>query len=67
MPIISVKFIEDFFTEEQQAALIPARTDAFCKATIEAARPVRSRISRLRSAAIRAGLPSRRSAEVTSR
>ena len=24
MPIISVKFIEDFFTEEQQAALIPA-------------------------------------------
>lgn len=39
MPIISVKFIEDFFTEEQQAALIPALTDAFCKATIEAARP----------------------------
>lgn len=39
MPIISVKFIEDFFTEEQKAALIPALTDAFCQATLEAARP----------------------------
>lgn len=39
MPIISVKFIKDFFTEEQQAALPAALTDAFCKATIEAARP----------------------------
>ena len=39
MPIISVKVIKDFFTEEQKAALLPALTDAFCKATIEAARP----------------------------
>lgn len=39
MPIISVKCIEHFFTEEQQAALLPALTDAFCKATFEAARP----------------------------
>jgi 4-oxalocrotonate tautomerase len=39
MPIINVKVIKDFFTEEQKAALIPALTDAFCHATIEAARP----------------------------
>jgi 4-oxalocrotonate tautomerase family enzyme len=39
MPIINVKFIKDFFTEEQKAALIPALTDAFCHATLEAARP----------------------------
>jgi 4-oxalocrotonate tautomerase family enzyme len=39
MPIISVKFLENFFTEEQKAALIPALTDAFCRATLEAARP----------------------------
>ena len=39
MPIISVKVIKDFFTEEQKTALIPALTDAFCKATLEAARP----------------------------
>jgi 4-oxalocrotonate tautomerase family enzyme len=39
MPIVSVKFIEDFFTEEQKSALIKELTDAFCRATIEAARP----------------------------
>lgn len=39
MPIISVKVIKDFFTEEQKAALIPALTDAFCRTTLEAARP----------------------------
>lgn len=39
MPLISVKVIKDFFSEEQKNALIPALTDAFCKATIEAARP----------------------------
>ena len=39
MPIINVKVIEDFFTQEQKNALIPALTDAFCRATFEAARP----------------------------
>lgn len=39
MPIISVKVIQGFFTEEQKAALLPALTDAFCNATIPAARP----------------------------
>lgn len=39
MPIISVKVIENFFTDEQKAALIPELTDAFCRATLEAARP----------------------------
>lgn len=39
MPIISVKVIENFFTEEQKKALVKGLTDAFCKATIEAARP----------------------------
>ena len=39
MPIISVKFIKDFFTEEQKTALLKELTDAFCKATMEAARP----------------------------
>ncbi len=39
MPIISVKVIEGFFSDEQKSALLPALTDAFCKATMEAARP----------------------------
>ena len=39
MPIVSVKVIKDFFSEEQKTALIKELTDAFCKATIEAARP----------------------------
>jgi 4-oxalocrotonate tautomerase family enzyme len=39
MPIVSVKVIKDFFSEEQKSALIGALTDAFCKATFEAARP----------------------------
>ncbi len=39
MPIISVKVIESFFTEEQKKALVKDLTDAFCKATMEAARP----------------------------
>jgi len=39
MPIVSVKFIEGFFAEEQKTALISELTDAFCRATIEAARP----------------------------
>jgi len=39
MPIINVKVIENFFSEEQKQALIPALTDAFCRATFEAARP----------------------------
>ena len=39
MPIVSVKVIKDFFTEEQKTALITELTDAFCRATIEAARP----------------------------
>lgn len=39
MPLISVKVIKDFFTEEQKTALIKDLTDAFCKATIESARP----------------------------
>jgi len=39
MPIISVKVIEDFFTEEQKKALVTELTDAFCRATMEAARP----------------------------
>ena len=39
MPIINVKVIENFFTQEQKNALIPALTDAFCRATFEAARP----------------------------
>jgi phenylpyruvate tautomerase PptA (4-oxalocrotonate tautomerase family) len=33
MPIISVKVIQDFFSEEQKTALIKELTDAFCKAT----------------------------------
>ncbi len=39
MPIVSVKVIKDFFTEEQKTALLTELTDAFCRATIEAARP----------------------------
>ena len=39
MPIVSVKVIANFFTEEQKTALISELTDAFCRATIEAARP----------------------------
>ena len=39
MPIVSVKVIEDFFTEEQKKALVKELTDAFCRATFEAARP----------------------------
>ena len=39
MPIVSVKVIKDFFTEEQKSALIKELTDAFCRATMEAARP----------------------------
>jgi 4-oxalocrotonate tautomerase len=39
MPIINVKVIENFFSEEQKQALISALTDAFCRATFEAARP----------------------------
>lgn len=39
MPIINVKVIENFFSEEQKRALIPGLTDAFCAATFEAARP----------------------------
>ena len=39
MPLISVKVIQNFFTEEQKTALVKELTDAFCRATIEAARP----------------------------
>ena len=39
MPIVSVKIIENFFTDEQKTALVKDLTDAFCKATMEAARP----------------------------
>lgn len=39
MPIVSVKVIKDFFTDEQKTALISELTDAFCRATLEAARP----------------------------
>jgi 4-oxalocrotonate tautomerase family enzyme len=39
MPIVSVKIIKDFFSEEQKSALIKELTDAFCRATFEAARP----------------------------
>ena len=39
MPIVSVKIIKDFFTEDQKSALIKELTDAFCHATMEAARP----------------------------
>jgi 4-oxalocrotonate tautomerase len=39
MPLISVKVIKDFFTEEQRTNLIKSLTDAFCATTIEAARP----------------------------
>ena len=39
MPIVSVKVIENFFSEEQKTALIKELTDAFCRATFEAARP----------------------------
>ena len=39
MPIVSVKVIENFFTDQQKTALIKELTDAFCRATIEAARP----------------------------
>lgn len=39
MPIINVKVIENFFSEEQKQGLISALTDAFCQATFEAARP----------------------------
>lgn len=39
MPIVSVKVIENFFTEGQKKALVKELTDAFCRATIEAARP----------------------------
>ena len=43
MPIVSVKVIKDFFTDEQKTALITELTDAFCRAVQpvpgEAARP----------------------------
>ena len=39
MPIINVKVIKNFFSEEQKQALVSALTDAFCRATFEAARP----------------------------
>lgn len=39
MPVINVKVIKDFFTDEQKTALVKELTDAFCHATIEAARP----------------------------
>jgi 4-oxalocrotonate tautomerase len=39
MPIISVKIIENFFPEDQKKALVKELTDAFCRATLEAARP----------------------------
>ncbi len=39
MPIVSVKVIENFFSEEQKTALVKELTDAFCRATMEAARP----------------------------
>lgn len=39
MPIVSVKVIENFFTEDQKKALVKELTDAFCRATFEAARP----------------------------
>jgi 4-oxalocrotonate tautomerase len=39
MPIISVKVIENFFTEEQKRALVKELTDAFCRATMEPERP----------------------------
>ena len=39
MPIVSVKIIENFFTDEQKTALVKELTNAFCKATMEAARP----------------------------
>jgi 4-oxalocrotonate tautomerase len=43
MPIVSVKVIQDFFTDEQKTALITELTDAFCRAVGpvpgEAARP----------------------------
>mgnify|MGYP003383535406 FL=1 len=39
MPIVSVKVIENFFTEEKKTALVKDMTNAFCKATMEAARP----------------------------
>ena len=58
MPIISVKVIKDFFTEEQKTALIPALTDAFCKATLEAARPyIYVTVGSRRTPAARPGLP----------
>lgn len=39
MPIVSVKVIENFFSEDQKKALVKELTDAFCRATFEAARP----------------------------
>jgi 4-oxalocrotonate tautomerase family enzyme len=43
IPIISVKVIQDFFSDEHKTALIKELTDAFCRATGpvpgEAARP----------------------------
>jgi 4-oxalocrotonate tautomerase len=39
VPIVSVKVIENFFTDAQKKALIGELTDAFCRATFEAARP----------------------------
>ena len=39
MPIINFKVIKNFFSEEQKQALVSALTDAFCRATFEAARP----------------------------
>ena len=39
MPIINVKIIENFFPEDQKRALVKELTDAFCRATLEAARP----------------------------
>ena len=39
MPIVSVKVIENFFSDAQKTALVKELTDAFCKATMEAARP----------------------------
>jgi 4-oxalocrotonate tautomerase len=39
MPIVNVRVIQGFFTDDQKTALIKELTDAFCRATFEAARP----------------------------
>jgi 4-oxalocrotonate tautomerase len=39
MPVISVKFIEGFFSEEQKKQMIPKLTDAFVACTMEGTRP----------------------------